>query len=273
MDLDMTLHRLAADPSAALDAAEVALALARDEYPTLDTEAYLNELAGMAREARPYLSGDLESRTRGLCRYLFHDQGFRGNMKDYYDPRNSFVNEVLDRRTGIPITLSMVAMSVGARAGLTVVGVGLPGHFVAKAVKNGRELLFDPFHGGRILSPTDCERLVEQSAGTPFEVNAITLRAVPVRVIIERMLTNLKGVYLAGDDFERAVRVMKRLCQLKPGDALQHRDLGATLLRAGKPGPAIDHLTAYLAATPSPTDAAAVQRLLGQAQATVARWN
>jgi regulator of sirC expression with transglutaminase-like and TPR domain len=273
MDLDVTLHRLAADPTAALDVAEVALALARDEYPDLDSEAYLSELASMAREVRPYISGDLDSRTRGLCRYLFHDQGFRGNAKDYYDPRNSFINEVLDRRTGIPITLSIVAMAVGGRAGLTVDGVGLPGHFVAKAVSKGHEVLFDPFHGGRILTLSDCERLVEHSAGAPFEANAGTLRAVPARVIIERLLTNLKGVYLAGDDFERAIRVMKRLCQLNPENALQRRDLGAALLRTGKAGPAIDHLSAYLEATPSAADAAAVQQLLSQAEATIARWN
>jgi regulator of sirC expression with transglutaminase-like and TPR domain len=273
MDLDATLDRLAADPSAPLDPAEVGLALARDEYPELDTEAYLSEIGGMAREARPYLRGDLESRVRGLCRYLFHDQGFRGNLKDYYDARNSYLNDVLDRRTGIPITLSIVAMAVGGRAGLAVVGVGLPGHFVAKAVEGGREVLFDPFHGGRILTPTDCERLVEHSAGTAFEANRRSLRAVPPGVIVERMLSNLKGIYLAAEDFERSLRVMQRLRQLNPRDLLQRRDLGATFLRAGRPGPAIDHLTAYLDADPTAADAAAVSGLLGEARSEVARWN
>jgi regulator of sirC expression with transglutaminase-like and TPR domain len=273
MDLDVTLHRLATDPSAVLDTAEVALALARDEYAGLDSEAYLNELTGMAREARPYLCGSLDSRVRGLCRYLFHDQGFRGNQKDYYDPRNSYINEVLDRRTGIPITLSLIAMAVGKRAGLEVIGVGLPGHFIAKAVSNGHEVLFDPFHGGRILTPADCEHIVRQVAGIPFEANSQTLSAVTPGVIVQRMLSNLKAVYLAADDFDRAVRVMKRLCQLAPNDALHRRDLGATLLRAGKAGSAIDHLTAYLSAATSASDVMAVEKLLGQARATVARWN
>jgi regulator of sirC expression with transglutaminase-like and TPR domain len=273
MDLDVTLARLATDPSAPLDPGEVGLALARDEYPDLDTEAYVNELAGMAREARTYLHGDLEARVRGLCRYLFHDQGFRGNQKDYYDARNSYLNDVLDRRTGIPITLSVVAVSVGNRAGLTLAGVGLPGHFVAKAADGGREVIFDPFHGGRLLTPEDCERIVGQTAGTPFEADARALRAMPPGLIVQRMLMNLKGIYLAGDDFAKAVRVMKRLCQLSPKDLLQRRDLGATLLRSGKPGEAIDHLNAYLTAGSAGADEAAVKNLLQQARGEVARWN
>src|SRR5438552_8487835 len=153
MNLNATLEALAQDPVAPLDLAELALSLARDEYPDLDVEAYLGELDGMAHEARRYLRGDLAARVSGLCRYLFHDMGFRGNQADYYDPRNSYLNQVLDRRLGIPITLSAVAMAVGRRAGLEVAGVGLPGHFVAKAVLDGREVLFDPFHGGRVLTP------------------------------------------------------------------------------------------------------------------------
>src|SRR5271156_2068823 len=135
MNLDAALTLLADNPSAPLDLAELALQLAHDEYPDLDVEAYLNELAGMAHEARTLLRGDLPARVRGLCRYLFHDMGFRGNLQAYYDARNSYFNDVLDRRTGIPISLSAVVMAVGARAGLNIAGVGLPGHFVVKAIE------------------------------------------------------------------------------------------------------------------------------------------
>src|SRR5713101_5501637 len=160
--LDSALQRLARDPAAPLDLAEIALLLARDEFPNLDVEAHLNELAAMAHEVKSYLRGHLAHQVQGLCRYLFHEMGFRGNTRDYYDPRNSYLNQVLDRRTGIPISLSAVAMAVGQRAGLQVVGVGLPGHFIAKAVAEDREVLFDPFHGGRLLTPTDCQNLVQQ---------------------------------------------------------------------------------------------------------------
>jgi regulator of sirC expression with transglutaminase-like and TPR domain len=273
MNLDMALTLLSHTPDAPLDLAELALSLAQDEYPSLDVEAYLSELDGMAHEARIHLRGSLASRVKGLCRYLFHDMGFRGNQQDYYDARNSYFNDVLDRRTGIPITLSAVAMAVGRRAGLEIDGVGLPGHFVAKASEGGEEVLFDPFHGGRPLTPAKCQRLVEQVTGMPYEVNHETLQAVPIGAIVLRMLNNLKGVYLRVGDYLRAARVIERLRQLSPDDPLQHRDLGATLFQAGHAGRAIDHLQAYLSASPEANDAETVEQMLTQARASVARWN
>ncbi|HEY7156337.1 MAG TPA: transglutaminase-like domain-containing protein [Gemmataceae bacterium] len=273
MNLDMALMLLSHTPDAPLDLAETALALARDEYPALDVEAYLGELDGMAHEARPRLRGDLTQRVRGLCRYLFHDMGFRGNQQNYYDPRNSYLNDVLDRRAGIPITLSAVAMAVGRRAGLHVVGVGLPGHFVAKAVEGDEEVLFDPFHGGRLLTPEKCRCLVERVTDLPFEVDREALRPVPLGAMVLRMLNNLKGVYLRTGDYARAARVIERLRQLSPNDPLQQRDLGATLFQAGQVGRAIDHLQAYLQASPKAGDADMVEKLLTQARASVARWN
>jgi len=273
MDLKSALSQLARDPAAPLDLAELALELARDEYPDLDVEAYLSQLAGMAHEARSYLRGPLEARVGGLCRYLFHDLGFRGNTQSYYEPRNSYFNEVLDRRTGLPILLTSVAIAVGQRAGLQVVGVGLPGHFVAKVIENGSELLFDPFHGGRRLSPEQCEALVYKVTGSAFRANRESLAAVPLGLIVVRMLNNLKGTYLREEDYTRAVRVIERLRQLRPDDPLQDRDLGATLLRAGRPGQAIDHFQAYLQECPSASDAEAVRGLLNQALSEVAKWN
>ena len=273
MDLDRALDRLAHDATAPLDVAELALYLARDEYANLDVEAYLSELSGMAHEAKNYLRGSLEERVFGLSRYLFHEMGFRGNIQDYYDPRNSYLNEVLDRRTGLPITLSVVAMAIGQRAGLTIAGIGLPGHFVAKASAEGREVLFDPFHGGRQLSLTDCEVLVQQVTGVSFQATPDQLRPITLRLLMTRLLTNLKGVYLRQEDFTRAARVIERLRQLSPHDSVQRRDLGVSLLHAGLPGRAIDHLAAYLAADPHRPDARIVRQLLNQAYQAVGRWN
>jgi regulator of sirC expression with transglutaminase-like and TPR domain len=273
MKLDTALKQLAHDPAAPVDLAEVALQLARDEFPDLDVEACLSEIAGMAHEVRAYLRGDLKARVDGLCRYLFHEMGFRGNTQDYYDPRNSYLNQVLERRTGIPISLSAVAMAVGSRAGLKVVGVGLPGHFVVKAVAEGREILFDPFHGGRQLSLSDCEHLVYQVTGQPFQAAPASLRAVPPGSILMRMLNNLKGTYLRQGDFRRGVRVIERIRQLDPHDPLQKRDLGVCLLRAEQPGRAINHLAAYLAATPDADDAQTVRQMLATARSQVAKWN
>lgn len=273
MDLTAALRLLARAPASPLDLGELALHLARDEYPHLDVEGFLSELDAMAHEARAYLGGDLKARALGLCRYLFHEMGFRGNTQDYYDARNSYLNQVLERRTGLPITLSAVAMAVGNRAGLEVVGVGLPGHFIAKAVADGRSVLFDPFHGGRLLEPRDCEHLVYQVTGQPFAATPDQLDALPLGFIVLRMLTNLKAAYLRTGDFRRGARVIERLRLLEPHNPLQQRDLGVCLVHAGQPGRAIDHLLGYLTASPDADDADTVRGLLDQARAQVARWN
>jgi regulator of sirC expression with transglutaminase-like and TPR domain len=273
MNLDTTLQQLALDPRASLDVAELALELARDEYPGLDVEAYLSELAGMAHEAQRYLSGDLETRVTGLCRYLFYDMGFRGNKEHYYDPRNSYLNQVLDRRTGLPITLSAVVMAIGARAGLEVVGIGLPGHFIVKAIAGERDVLFDPFHGGRLLTPESCEHLVEQATGTPFQATPDQLEAMPLGWMVQRMLNNLKDVYLRAGDFERTLRTLQRLRQINPDDPLQLRDLGIVQLQTGQPGKALDSLSSYLDAVPAGTDAEEIRKLVARARDDLAKWN
>ncbi len=273
MDLDTALSLLATNPTAPLDVAELALLVARDEYPALDVESELAELSAMAHELRPRLRGSLEARVRALARYLFHELGFRGNDSDYYDPRNSYLNEVLIHRSGLPISLSVLALAVAGRAGLQVVGVGLPGHFIAKAVHGEQEVLFDPYHGGRILSLEQCEALVEQVVGVPFRAVPEHLAGMPPGPIVLRILTNLKGAYFRRRDFVRAARVIRRLRQLCPADLSQRRDLGASLLQAGRAGAAIDELEAYLADDPPPEDSGSVRDLLMQARAEVARWN
>jgi regulator of sirC expression with transglutaminase-like and TPR domain len=274
MSLDEVLPLLARHPTADIDLAEVALLLAREEYADVDVEATLGELAALAHDVRPRLRGPLAARVAALSRYLFHELGFHGNTTNYYDPRNSYFNQVFDRRTGLPITLSLVAMAIGNRAGLAIQGVGLPGHFIAKVVAAGQEdVLFDPFHGGRLLTPSQCEALVEQVTGTRFRVTDESFAAAPPHAIVVRLLSNLKGVYLKTGDFPRAARIIQRLCQLLPEDAHQRRDLGASLLHAGQPGRAIEHLDAYLKAVPEAADADSVRHLLRTAQADIARWN
>lgn len=273
MDLDAALNWLGLNPGEPLDLAELALLLARDEYPSLDIEAHLNELSGMAHEVRRYLRGSLAAQVHGLCRYLFHEMGFHGNQSEYYDPRNSYFNQVLERRTGLPITLSLLAMAVGNRAGLEVAGIGLPGHFVVKAMDGLEEVIFDPFHGGRQLTLGQCETLVEQITGEPYRATAESLRPeLPGRMLF-RVLTNLKLVYFRSHDYRRALRVIGRLRQLAPHDLTQRRDLAVSLLETGEPGKALDHLTVYLSQAVKPADQAKVEELLQRARTEVARWN
>lgn|SRR5262249_39274164 len=271
--LDSFLARLAHDPAADIDVAEVALRLAADEYPHLDVCESLARLDALAERVRPRLIGALEDQVAVLSEFLFEEEAFQGNSDAYYDPRNSYLNDVLDRRLGIPITLSVLAMAVGRRAGLHVVGVGLPGHFIAKAGDGHEEVLFDPFHDGQILTPEACEQLVEAVTGRPFAVTPELLSATPRGLIVMRILNNLRGIYAQAEDFARTARVLGRQRQLAPHDVELRRDLGVVLVRGGRPGVAIDHLKAYLATRPNAPDADDVRDLLGRAASDVARWN
>jgi regulator of sirC expression with transglutaminase-like and TPR domain len=271
--LDTLLQLLANDPGADVDLAEVALLLARDEYADLDVDQYLARIDEIAELVAPVVPDNVDVVVEELTRILFRDLDYHGNSDDYYDPRNSYLNDVLDRRVGIPITLSILAIAVGRRIGVDIFGVGLPGHFIAKAVGDDGEILFDPFHGGRFLSPNDCEQLVESATGRPFALTPDALAPTPTGLIVSRMLNNLRAIYTQREDFPRMARVLGRMWQLSPGDMSLRRDLGAALHYAGKPGQAIDHLRVYLEQSPYADDSPSVRALLNQALSQVAKWN
>ncbi len=274
MKLTDVLTVLAEDPHQPVDLARVALLIARDAYSQMNPRVYLRRIDRLADQLRPRLTGTLAARTAELSAFLFEECGFAGNTEHYYDPRNSYLNKVLDRQVGLPITLSLLAIAVGTRAGLPVVGVGLPGHFVAKAIGNdGEELLFDPFNGGQFLDEEGCEALVTAITGRPFDATPDALEAIPPGAFVLRMLNNLKTAYLADRSHLRAARVTYRLSQLLPGDPTQRRDLGLLLVQADRHGTAIDHLKHYLAAVPEADDTDDVQKILSRALAEVARWN
>ena len=276
MKLDTALAVLANDPFTAVDLAELSLRLAADEYPDLDVAAYLARLDGLTREVAPRVARarTLEDKVSELAHFLFVEEEFDGNSAAYYDPRNSYLNDVLDRKLGIPLSLSVLAVRVGAGCGLQVVGVGLPGHFVAKAMDaDGGQVLFDPFHGGQLLDPPACEGLVAAVTGHPFHATEDALAATPPGHIVQRMLNNLKAIYLREPDFPRAARLIRRILQLVPDDITQRRDLGVSLVHAGQPGPAIDHLAAYLAGVPHADDFDVVKGFFKEARKQVAKWN
>jgi regulator of sirC expression with transglutaminase-like and TPR domain len=273
MKLSAVMATLAEDPYHPVDLARVALLIARDAYSQMNPRAYLRRIERLAERLRPRLTGSLAARTAELSGFLFEECGFVGNTTHYYDPRNSYLNKVIDRQTGLPITLSLLAIAVGTRAGLRVVGVGLPGHFVAKAVGDGDEVVFDPFNGGQFLDDDACEALVTAVTGKSFEVTPEALAAVPPGVFVLRMLNNLKTAYVAERSHLRAARVARRLVQLVPRDPAQHRDLGLLLVQADRHGPAISPLKHYLAACPEADDAEEVRAILANALGEIARWN
>jgi regulator of sirC expression with transglutaminase-like and TPR domain len=240
-----------------------ALAIAEEEYPGLGAEGYLgvlDDLAARARGRLPARRGAADA-LRAVRDTLFHEAGFKGNEAHYYDPRNSFLNEVLDRRLGIPISLSVLFLSVARRIGLPVEGVRFPGHFLVKHVSGGRELFIDPYRGGEILTGEECAeryRALTQGKGT-FEPRFLT--AATPRQILARMLHNLKRIYGEKGDDVRTLWVIDRLLLLFPGDPEERRDRGLVSARLGGMAAALRDLKAYLEAAPQADDAAEVRQL------------
>jgi regulator of sirC expression with transglutaminase-like and TPR domain len=212
-----------------LDLGKAALLIASEEYPGLDLLRYLAKLEAMAAAVRPQVAvaEDAPDKIEALNTYLFEEQRFQGNTQEYYDPRNSFLNDVLDRRLGIPITISVVYIEVGRRAGMPLYGVGMPGHFIVKYDGPEAELFIDPFNGGRMLSRAACEELVQQIYGEPVPFQETFLATVTKKQILSRMLLNLKAVYLQEKRFLKALSVVERLLLIQPNAEQEVKDRAA----------------------------------------------
>lgn len=175
---------VAGEAEPALD--EAAFVIAAHAHPGLDIDRQLARLDELASGCPPGIDG--------LIGHLFGPGGFHGNSGQYEDPENSYLNRVLDRRLGIPISLSVLAIEVGRRVGVPLVGIGLPGHFLVRHAGGGEELL-DPFNGGRAVPPEECERLVRRIYGPALEFSASMLAPVSARAILARMLANLSQIF------------------------------------------------------------------------------
>jgi regulator of sirC expression with transglutaminase-like and TPR domain len=213
-----------------LDLGRAALLIASEEYPGLDILRYVARLEAMAAAVRPAVgtADDPQEQIEHLNTYLFIERGFRGNMQDYYDPRNSFLNDVLDRKMGIPITISVVYMEVGRRVGMPLQGVGMPGHFIVKYVCPEADIYIDPFNNGRVLSRQACEELLQQVYGEPVPFQDSFLAPVSKKQILARILMNLKAIYLHIKHPRKALAVVERLLLIQP-DAEQEMKDRATL--------------------------------------------
>lgn len=206
-------------PDANINLAAAALAIAAPEYPGLDESGCLQELDDMATVCRGRLGvGAGPAQTLAvLGEFLFRELGFRGDLATFNDPRNSFLNEVLRRRQGIPITLSLVYLEVGRRLGLPVQGISFPGHFLVKVDVDGAARVIDPFSGGAILDDTEIDRrLAQVSAPADGWNRARVLASASHRDIIVRMLRNLKHIYVNGEDTARALRIMNLVLAVFP---------------------------------------------------------
>lgn len=228
VDLMLFAH-VSARPEAQLDLAQAALLIAETEYRGLDVDRYLRMLDDLGVQARHEL--DRVGRGAGvpltgeraiepLLRWMFEDACFLGNSMDYYDPRNSLLNQVLERRTGIPISLAVVLMEVGKRAGVDVQGVSFPGHFLARVESPRGPVFIDPFDG-RVLSREDIRGLYARAMGEKRDPDPRLLEPATKRQILVRMLGNLRGIYAARGDRERLRVVLERMAVLAPSEELR----------------------------------------------------
>jgi regulator of sirC expression with transglutaminase-like and TPR domain len=241
-----------------IDLIRAALTIARTEYPDLDVESYVGRADELARAAESRIGdiGDPLDVITALNHVLFQDAGLQGNRDDYYDPRNSFINEVLDRRLGIPITLALIYMEVGRRLGFPLFGVGMPGHFLLKNYDiDGRETIIDCFNGGDILSAQDCQRRLDEIYSGQMTLRPEFLFAVSRRQMLTRILNNLKTVFLTARNFRKALPIVDLVLVVYPRSPEDVKQRALLRYSLGQSRGAADDLEEYLKMSPDASDA------------------
>jgi regulator of sirC expression with transglutaminase-like and TPR domain len=247
-----------------INLAKAALYIAQEEYPDLEPEKYLNQLDTMAAELKQRLPAeDYPLRIiQTINRYLFEDLKFQGNTEEYYDPGNSYLNQVIERRTGIPITLSLVYLELANRINFPMVGVNMPGHFLIRPAVAEMEIFVDPFHNGEVLFTEDCQQRLSQIFNRPVELRPEFSAAINPRQFLARLLGNLKIIYLSRSEIKKALAAIDRILLLLPDSSIDHRDRGILYYQAGQWAEARHELETYLAQMPTAEDAATIQALL-----------
>ncbi len=271
--------QLAARPEEEIDLAEGALVIAAEEYPGLDVGRYLSRIDELATALRRRLRQDISPPETiiALNHYLFEELGFSGNDADYYDPRNSYLNEVLDRRLGIPITLSVVYVEIGRRLRLALRGVSFPGHFLVKCPLRDGAVVLDPYAQGASLGLDDLRRRLQTLRGGGEDASDADVRQMLApaskKEILARMLRNLKAIHLQRGQLERALSACARIIVLDPRGAAEYRDRAEIYARLECSRAALADYRQYLALRPQAEDAGAVQVRIAQLEPVAARLN
>jgi regulator of sirC expression with transglutaminase-like and TPR domain len=204
---------------------------------------------------------------------LFVQEGLKGNTDEYYDPRNSYLNEVLDRKQGIPISLAVIYMEVGRRINFPLHGVGMPGHFIVKHVAVDQEILVDPFDQGKRLTLKHCQEILDRIYGGKLTLHPTYLQAMDKRAIISRMLFNLKGIYYQREEYQKALNVVERILMLNPGMLTEIRDRGILYMQTSLFSKALADLERYLADASAPEDGPQIQRHIQTLRSIVGSTN
>ena len=272
-----------AQDDARIDLAQACLMIAQDAYPGLAVERYLGDIERLALRlrARTPSRADAEERVAALNEFLYEELGFRGNTDDYYDPRNSYLNEVIDRRVGIPITLAVLYMALGRRVGLPLEGVSFPGHFLVRLRLRTGVLVLDPFEGGMPQSEADLrsrlERVIPPGVAGNVPIAELPLdqflEAATNRQILARVLRNLKAIYRDTDQPERLLAVLNRMLLVVPDAAAELRDRGIVYQRLECYRAALKDLTDYVEREPQAADLDEVRARLMEVSARCARLN
>lgn len=268
---------------ARIDLSRACLLIAQDAYPDLDVERYIGEIERMATRLRARLAPTAagEDRVVALNQLLYEELGYWGNTEDYYDPRNSYLNEVIDRRTGMPITMSILYMELGRRIGLPVEGVSFPGHFLVRVRLRGGMLVLDPFSGGAPQSEDELrsrvKRVIPDGVADDLPASELPLdqflEPATNRQILARVLRNLKGIYRKANKPERMLDVLNRMLLVTPDASAELRDRGYVYQRLECYRAAFKDLTDYAEREPDAPDLDEVRSKLMELSALCARLN
>ena len=253
-------------PDESINLAKAALYIAQEEYPELDPEEYLNALDTMATELETRLPSSRYPlrMIQSINQYLYEDLGFTGNKIDYYDPSNSFLNDVIERKTGIPITLALVYMEVSKRVNFPMVGIGMPGHFLIRPDIADIEIFVDAFNGGEVMFTQDCQERLSQIYQQSVTLQPQFLAVVSNKQFLARILTNLKYIYLQKQDLEKTLSVVERILLLFPDISLEVRDRGLLSYQIGYFNQAVEDLQTYLFKVPNAEDAHVIRQILSK---------
>jgi len=268
-------ERMVKQPESSIELARAALLVAAESDPGVDIDATLHTLDSWTEELRGRLEpgwNNLQKLAR-LRAFVFDDLKFRGDHRDYYDPRNSLLHVVMERRLGIPLTLSIVFMELGWRIGMPFEGVGFPGHFLVRLTGEPGELLLDPFRRGMMITREECRKMLAGLSGGRMEFRDSLLDGMSKRDMLARLLLNLKGAYLRANQDEPALAAVDRLLLIHPEDADEVRDRGLLLLRLMRYPEALAALRAYLAARPDATDRERIELHVADIRDRITRLN
>jgi regulator of sirC expression with transglutaminase-like and TPR domain len=259
-----------------IDLLRASLTIARTEYPDLDIRNYVTRVEALASKVRSQVSPEISvvDMITSLNRVMFRDMGFRGNREDYYDPRNSFLNDVLERRLGIPITLSVLYMEVARRIGLPLVGVGMPGHFLLKVYDvEGRQILIDPFNNGSMLNAADCEQRMKEVYAGELRFKPEYLLPVSRRQILTRMLNNLRHIYMSVRQFRKTLAIVDLVLAIYPRSPEDMKQRAMLRFSTGQLAGAVSDLEHYLKMNPDASDAEEIRTTALGIRRTLATWN